>query len=72
MSKKEEFTSREAALMVGVSDSRIRQLALAGEIEHRYFGRSLVITAAGIKQARARKKTPGPVKAEKPNRRKAA
>jgi hypothetical protein len=72
MNKKEEFTSQEAALLVGVSDSRIRQLALAGEIEHRYFGRSLVITTNGIKQAKARKKTPGPAKAGSSDRRKAA
>ena len=60
MNKLKEYTSQEAAEAVGVSDSRIRQLALAGEIEHRYFGRSLVITKKGLKQAQERKKTPGP------------
>lgn len=55
-----EYTSQEAAEAVGISDSRIRQLALSGEIEHRYFGRSLVITEKGVKQAQDRKKTPGP------------
>jgi excisionase family DNA binding protein len=68
MAKNKGYTSREAAAEVGVSDSRIRQLALAGEIEHYYFGRSLVITARGIQQAKARKKKPGP----KPSGNKAA
>lgn len=49
-----EFTVKEAAQKVGVSDSRIRQLALAGQIEHRYFGKMLVITQNGIDQANAR------------------
>jgi hypothetical protein len=75
MTKEKAFTSQEAAAEVGVSDSRIRQLALAGVIDHYYFGRSLVITPLGIKQAKARKRTPGPAAAkssDKPNRRKAA
>lgn len=46
-----EFTTKEAAKLVGVSDSRIRQMVLAGEIDHRYFGRVLVITQKGITQA---------------------
>lgn len=60
MSIEKTYTSRQAAEIVGVSDSRIRQLALANEIEHRYFGRALVITENGIKQAKARKQKPGP------------
>lgn len=59
-----EYTVIDAAKLVGVSDSRIRQLALAGEIEHRYFGRALVITENGIKQAKARKTKPGPAKSK--------
>ncbi|MEP6902634.1 MAG: helix-turn-helix domain-containing protein [Actinomycetota bacterium] len=68
MKTEKVYTSQEAAAAVGVSDSRIRQLALAGEIEHRYFGRSLVITEAGIKQALARKKTRGPKAAKQTGR----
>lgn len=68
MTKEKEYTSQEAAEAVGVSDSRIRQLALANEIDHYYFGRALVITAKGLKQAKARKKKPGP----KPSVKKAA
>lgn len=59
-----EFTAKEAALKVGVSYSRIRQMAAAGEIDHKYFGRMLVITAKGIEQAVNRKTSPGPKKQE--------
>jgi excisionase family DNA binding protein len=55
-----EYTVNEAAFIVGVSESRIRQLVLSGEINHRYFGRAIVITEKGIKQARARNTKPGP------------
>jgi excisionase family DNA binding protein len=49
-----EFTTKEAAEILGISDSRVRQMVLAGEIDHRYFGRVLVITQKGINQARIR------------------
>ncbi len=54
LSMKREFTTKEAAEILGVSDSRIRQMVLAREIDHRYFGRVLVITQIGINQARER------------------
>jgi len=66
---KKDYTVSEAAVKVGVSTSRIRQLVLANEIDHRYFGRTIVITEDGIKQAKARKTKPGPAVGE---RRKAA
>lgn len=50
-----EFTTKEAANLLDVSDSRIRQMVLAGEIDHWYFGRVLVITQKGIEQAKKRK-----------------
>jgi len=59
------YTCMEAAELVGVSDSRIRQLALAGEIDHSYFGKSLVITELGITQAQQRKTKPGPAAQKK-------
>ena len=59
-----DYTVSDAAEEVGVSDSRIRQLALAGEIDHHYFGRALVITEKGIAQAKARKTKPGPAKSK--------
>jgi excisionase family DNA binding protein len=71
MSKPKQYTSQEAAFLLGISDSRIRQLALAGEIDHYYFGRSLVITDKGIKQAQTRKTKRGP-EAAGTDRRKAA
>lgn len=49
-----QFTTKQAAKLVGVSDSRIRQMVLAGEIEHTYFGRVLVITQKGVNQAKSR------------------
>lgn len=49
-----EFTTKQAAEILGLSDSRIRQLVLAGKIDHRYFGRVLVITEKGIQQAKSR------------------
>ena len=60
-----EFTAKEAAKEIGVSDSRIRQLALAQEIEHRYFGKMLVITERGIEQAKERNSQRGRPKQEK-------
>jgi excisionase family DNA binding protein len=59
-----EFTVEEAAEEVGVSGSRIRQMVLANEIDHRYFGRAIVISEKGIKQAKGRNKRPGPAKKE--------
>ena len=55
-----EYTTDEAAKLVGVSATRIRQLARDGSIESRKFGRSLVITENGIMQAKARNTKPGP------------
>lgn len=49
-----EFTTKEAAEILEITDSRVRQMVLAGEIDHRYFGRVLVITQKGIEQARER------------------
>lgn len=53
------YTTKEAAVILGISDSRIRQLALAGKIDHKHFGKSLLITEEGISQARAREDNRG-------------
>ena len=53
------YTTKEAAAVLGLSDSRIRQLALAGKIEHQHFGKSVLITEEGINQARAREDNRG-------------
>ena len=60
-----QFTVKEAAKEVGVSDSRIRQLVMANEIEHTYFGNMLVITEKGVEQAKSRKTKPGPASRKK-------
>lgn len=65
MSKEKEYTAQQAAIELKISDSRVRQLALAGEIEHKYFGRALVITQNGIEQARKRETTVGRKKLNK-------
>ena len=57
-----QYTTKEAAILVGVTPARIRQLAITGEIDHTYFGRDLVITELGIEQARKRKTKPGPAR----------
>lgn len=55
------YTTKEASEILGISPSRIRQLVLADEIDHEYFGRWLVITEKGIKEAKKRKTKPGPI-----------
>lgn len=49
-----KYTAKEAAALVGVSYSRMRQLANRGEIESEKFGNVTVITELGIEQAKAR------------------
>ena len=60
-----DYTVHEAAEKLGLSDSRIRQMVLADEIDHRYFGRVIVISEKGIEQAKARNTKPGPSSKEK-------
>lgn len=57
---KKFYTSKQAAELLGITDARIRQMAIAGEIEHERFGRALMITDKGIEQAKVRKTQPGP------------
>lgn len=59
-SNTKEYTTIEAAKAVGVSPTRIRQLVRHDNIEHKKFGRTLVITENGIAQAKARNTKPGP------------
>jgi excisionase family DNA binding protein len=60
-----EYTTTEAAQIVGVSPGRIRQLVANKEIDHRKFGSVTVITELGIEQLQARKTKPGPAKNER-------
>lgn len=57
---KKGYTTKQAGELLGVSQSRIRQMVMAREIDFEYFGRSLVITEKGIEEARKRKTKPGP------------
>lgn len=59
---KKGYTTEQASQILGISQSRIRQLVLSNEIDHEYFGRSLVITEKGLLEARTRKTKPGPSK----------
>ena len=55
-----EYTTKQAAEKLGISESRVRQMALAGEIEFTKFGNVLVFTEDGIEQAKNRKTQTGP------------
>ncbi len=56
---KEFYTVEEAAEEIGVSGSRIRQLVLANQIDHKYFGKMIMVTENGIEEAKARNKKRG-------------
>lgn len=57
----DEYSTEKAAQLVGVSAERIRQLTKGTDpIDHKRFGRTIVITALGVEQAKARNKKPGP------------
>ncbi len=58
---KETFTTAEAAEVLGVSATRVRQMVLDGTLPAEKFGRDLVITSAALELARKRKTKPGPV-----------
>jgi excisionase family DNA binding protein len=64
------YTTAEAAAELGVTPGRVRQMVVDGEMAAQKFGRDLVISAAAIEQAKRRKTTPGPAKANKPSHRK--
>lgn len=54
------YTTNEAAIELGVTSARVRQMILNGELEAEKFGRDLMITAEALDAARARKTAPGP------------
>lgn len=53
------YTTKEAADMVGVSESRIRQLAVDHLIESEKVLGRIIVSDKGIKQAKARNKQSG-------------
>ena len=62
------YTTTEAAMELGVTPARVRQMVLAGLLEAEKFGRDLVISASALTAAKHRKTKPGPTpKAQEAN-----
>jgi excisionase family DNA binding protein len=60
------LTAKQAAEALGIKESRVRQLALAGVLPARHIGRDWVIRRADLAVAAARRTTRGPIpRAEK-------
>jgi excisionase family DNA binding protein len=57
---KKTYTVRDAAEVLGVSPSRVRQLVLAGTLPAEKFGPVLAIPADAVEAAKKRKTSPGP------------
>jgi excisionase family DNA binding protein len=55
----ENYTAQQAAEMLGVNASRVRQMVLAGQLPATKFGNVLMISGKAIEAARQRKTTPG-------------
>lgn len=60
MSDMDTLTAEEAAIELGVTPSRVRQMIRAGILPARRFGKSHLITKADLQTAKQRKTTPGP------------
>ena len=58
---KDLYTTSEAALELGVTSARVRQMILKGELKAEKFGRDLMITAEAVSGAKKRKTAPGPL-----------
>ncbi len=58
---KDRFTTNEAAVELGVTAARVRQMVLHRVLPATKFGRDLVITAESLEVAKRRKIMPGPV-----------
>jgi excisionase family DNA binding protein len=54
------LTTKQAAEMLGISDSRIRQLILDGQVPAVKAGRDWLIRASDLRRAEKRKTKPGP------------
>ncbi len=57
MKTSEWMTVAEAAKALGVNDSRVRQLCLAGNLDAQKFGKVWMVSAAAVKE---RAKNPPP------------
>jgi excisionase family DNA binding protein len=69
---KSVFTTDEAAVELGVSSARVRQLILDGTLKTERFGRAHVITREALDQARLRQTSPGPAAKSAPSSEKRA
>jgi excisionase family DNA binding protein len=65
----EHYTTIEAAEVLEVTDARVRQMILNGEIEAEKRGRDLFIPHSEVERAKGRKTKPGPAPQRKPPRR---
>jgi len=54
------YTTNEAAVLLGVTSTRVRQMVLDGTMTAEKHGRDLMILPEAIKQAKLRKTKPGP------------
>jgi excisionase family DNA binding protein len=63
-----DFTTSEAAIELGITAGRVRQMIVDGELKATKHGRDLVITAAALDRAKKRKTAPGPVAKKKRSR----
>lgn len=52
------YTTRQVADLLGVSDSRVRQLAIRHKVGT-HFGRALMFTARDVEKLRAARLAPG-------------
>ena len=60
------YTASEAAALLGITPSRVRQMIASGEIEADWFGNNRLITAAALEKAKQRKTKPGPTPKAQP------
>jgi excisionase family DNA binding protein len=55
------FTTEQAAMELGVTPTRARQLIRAGILKAHQYGRAYLVTPAAIAAARKRHDKPGPI-----------
>lgn len=51
----DRVTTKEAARILGVTDGRVRQMALKGQLRARRFGRALTFSRSEVESLRGRK-----------------
>lgn len=56
----DKLTAKQAAEILGVSASRVRQMVLDGTLKADRFGQNLAVDPESVEAAKARKTKPGP------------